>query len=119
MATEHHPAHSGTSRCRSAPHALRHGRTRIPSPWPLAFPLVIGFLTATPLVAQPAASAGDPRKTPVVWRAPIGFFSNGSPVVHRGKVLIGSNHWIGDGKRGDGRGVMLCFDQTTGRCSAR
>jgi len=76
------------------------------------------FLAAALLAAvaaspgQPAGPAGGQRNNAVVWKVPIGS-SSGSPVVHRGKVLIGTNCPAGGGRSGV-RGAVMCFHQATG-----
>ena len=60
---------------------------------------------------RPAEGHLKPR---VVWQVEIGSCS-GSPTVHRGKVLIGTNNSAQrDPSLKNDHGVMMCFDQDTG-----
>jgi outer membrane protein assembly factor BamB len=78
--------------------------------------LLAGLLAAA-VLGLPSVSirAADPGlKISVVWKAAIGS-SSGSPVVHRGKVLIGTNNSSPrDPVIRGWQGVMMCFDQKTG-----
>src|SRR5947209_19931464 len=45
----------------------------------------------------------------VIWQAPIGSEA-GTPVVHKGRVLVGSNSAAQlDGRLTEDRAVMMCF----------
>lgn len=49
-----------------------------------------------------------------IWRADIGSMS-GTPAVHCGRVLIGTNNWKPRDPRIQGdRGVLMCFDAASG-----
>ncbi len=78
--------------------------------------LLAGFLVAALLGFLPTSvwAADAELKISVVWQAEIGS-SNGAPVVHRGKVLIGTNNSsLRDPAIRGWQGVMMCFDQKTG-----
>jgi outer membrane protein assembly factor BamB len=52
----------------------------------------------------------------VTWVARLGTRTYGTPVVAEGKVLIGTNNGAPRDPRIDGdRGVLMCFDEKTGR----
>ena len=51
----------------------------------------------------------------IKWSAPLGTQSHGSPVVARGRVLVGTNNGHPRDPRQTGdRGVLMCFDQAGG-----
>jgi outer membrane protein assembly factor BamB len=78
--------------------------------------LLVGLIAAAILGLLPTPGrADDPElKIRIVWRAEIGS-SSGSPVVHRGKVLVGTNNSAPRAPAvRDDRGVMMCFDQRAG-----
>jgi outer membrane protein assembly factor BamB/sugar lactone lactonase YvrE len=52
----------------------------------------------------------------VRWTAPLGTESYSTPVVARGRVLIGTNNGEPrDARRQGDRGVLMCFDEKDGR----
>jgi outer membrane protein assembly factor BamB len=57
------------------------------------------------------AEFSEPKKKNVLWSAPLGTTTYGTPVVSNGRVFIGTNNG-GDPK--DDKGVLRCFD-TSGK----
>lgn len=62
-----------------------------------------------------------PAETPekgvnVLWTAPLGSQTYGNPVIAEGRVLVGTNNGgeFRPKHKGD-RGVVLCFDESTGK----
>jgi outer membrane protein assembly factor BamB len=52
----------------------------------------------------------------IKWSVPTGADTNGSPVVARGRVLVGTNRgWSGDDRHGGDRGVLMCFNEADGK----
>ncbi len=57
-----------------------------------------------------------PEQSGVKWAARLGGLSYGSPVVAGGKVFVGTNNAAPRDPRIQGdRGVLMCFDESTGR----
>jgi len=66
---------------------------------------------------DPRTGGIDPATTKnVKWVVTLGKQSHGSPVVAEGKVLVGTNNEAPRDPRHQGdRGVLMCFDEATGR----
>lgn len=72
--------------------------------------------------AEPPATLPSPGRN-VKWVFPTGVRTNGSPVVARGRVIIGSGlkEFFPDKRRSQERGCgrLLCLDEQTGRLVAQ
>src|SRR3972149_2563943 len=89
----------------------------------MSFNICLGSLT---LISTVATAMAEPPDVPpirwdctrgkgnqVVWRVETGLFTT-APVVHRGKVLVGTDNLVGDTPLKDGIGVLLCVNRTDG-----
>jgi outer membrane protein assembly factor BamB len=66
---------------------------------------------------RPLAASFDPVSgTNIKWSAELGTETHSSPVISGGRVFIGTNNGHPRDSRQEGdRGVLMCFDEATGR----
>jgi outer membrane protein assembly factor BamB len=66
---------------------------------------------------RPLPAAFDPKTgRNIKWTAKIGNETHGSPIIAAGRVYIGTNNGEPRDPRHEGdRGVLMCFDEQTGR----